>query len=181
MADSISQAMPFASGFSTVDPNFSQWQLSPQDVIEYIEHSLRGEIWDSKEKVWKEKGRRKMNEIGIQAIVGEVNDRVNKIVIMSNLDEDMINGWLWDLGHDLAAEMFSRFYDWEIQYPDLEPIHNMVMILSEAALRRAWLEGERKRLYEQRREVETTVREGGSSQGGFFSFIPGFAKPGGNR
>lgn len=176
--ESISQAMPFGTGFTTVDPNFSQWQLSPQDVIEYIEHSLRGEMWDSKDKKWVRKGKRRMNEQGIQAVVGEVNDRVNKIVIMSNFDENMINGWLWDLGHDLAAEMFLRYYDWEIDFADLEAIHNTVMILSEAALRRAWQEGERKRLYEQTRTIETISREAGKEGGGFLSFMPGFGRKG---
>ena len=170
---SFQQAMPFSQSFSVVDPNFSQWQLTPSDVIELVEHSLRGEIWDSKTQSWESKGKQKMNEIGIQAVIGEVSDRVNKIVIMSNLQEQDVKDILLDLLWDLASEMFLNMKKWDMSFEDLDPIHNMVMVLSEAALKRCLMEGERKRLYEATKTTEQIIREQQHPKSGFLSIIPG--------
>lgn len=177
----ISSALPFM-GRGGADPGFSRWQLDPRDVTELIEHSLRGEVWKTKPNGeggrWEvPKGvRPMMNELGIQEVVKKVNVVVNRIVIMSNLDETIVNSWLWDLGHVLAAELVAKSWPdnlWDLDFKDLDSIHDMIMILTEAALNRALLDGERKKLYEAQSITETRIEDGSQKSGGLLSWIPG--------
>lgn len=179
-AANFAAALPHLRGYQT-DPSFSTWQLDPKDVLELIEHTLRGEVWKSSEDGrgggWtKSDGIRPMlNEAGIQAILQKVTKVVNRVVIMSNLDEMSINNWLWDLGHDLAGELVVRIWpdnDWEIDEKDLDSIHDLIILLTEVALKRALHDGERRKLYETQKSTETHVVEKGK-EGGLFSIIPG--------
>jgi len=166
------------------DPAFSRWQLDPRDVIELLEHALKGEVWKADEdgegagKWHRPIGVRPMlNEAGVQAILQKVTSMVNRVVIMSNLEEKAINSWLWDLGHELAAELVSRMWpenDWDIDFRNLDVIHDMVMLMVEASLKRALLDGERKKLYEAQSIQETRIDDRGQGKGGgFLSWIPG--------
>ena len=169
--------LPFAQNVQTVDPSFSQWQLNASDVIEIIEHCLRGEIW-RKEKgatgyEWVKGGSPKLNELGIQAITSEINSRVNKVVIMSNLTERTVNDILWDLSDNLAAELFLRIKDWGIDFADLNAIHDLVMTITEATVRRAMEDGERRKIYEGVKTLEQKIIQEDKTRGNIFSFIPG--------
>ena len=43
---SIPQNLPYPRGYHTTSTGFSEWQLDPKDVLELVEHTLRGDIWD---------------------------------------------------------------------------------------------------------------------------------------
>lgn len=178
----IGSALPFM-GRGGADPGFSKWQLDPRDVMELMEHALRGEIWktekDDKGGKWvRPKGvDPMMNELGIQAVLQKVTVIVNRVVIMSNLDEEAINSWLWDLGHVLAAELVAKSWPdnlWELDFKNLDTIHDMIMLLAEVSLKRAMYDGERKKLYEAQSITETRVEDSTSrGGGGLLSWIPG--------
>lgn len=179
----LSAALPFMAGRG-VDPTFSQWQLSPTDVMLQIEHFLKGEIWkpgqtEEDEGTWVKPDNVKpmLNDAGVQAILQKVASMVNRIVIMSNLDDKAVNSWLWDLGHELAAELVSRMWpenDWKIDFRNLDVIHDMVMLMVEASLKRALLDGERKKLYEAQSIQETRIDDRSTGKGGgFLSWVPG--------
>lgn len=178
----LAAALPFMSGRGA-DPTFSRWQLDPRDVMELLEHALKGEVWipatDEEDGKWEtpEGVTPMLNEAGVQAILQKISALVNRVIIMSNLDEIAINGWLWDLGHELAAELVSRMWpenDWEIDFRNLDVIHDMVILLTEASLKRALLDGERKKLYEAQSIQETRIEDASSKRGGgLFGWIPG--------
>lgn len=172
--------LPFAQNVPTVDPNFSQWQLNASDVIEIIEHCLRGEVWRKDEKgtvySWVKAGDPKLNEQGIQAITSEINSRVNKVVIMSNLTERTVNDMLWDLADNLATELFLRKDDWGVDFADLNPIHDLVMTITEATIRRAMEDGERRKIYEGVKTVEQKIISEDKTRNSVFSFLPGIGR-----
>lgn len=177
-------SLPYLRGYQA-EPNFSQWQLDPKDVLELIEHSLRGEIWkssaDGQSGAWAvpEQGSNPMlNERGIQAILKKLTTVVNRVAIMSNLDEKAIDNWLWDLGFTLAAELVSHVWpenDWGIDERDLDAIHDLIMVLTEVSLKRALHDGERKKLYETQKSTETHVvdHSPGKKSGFLGGIIPG--------
>lgn len=167
--------IPFGAGIQTVDPNFSQWQLNAQDVIEILEHCLKGDHWDGKKWV-ERKGKPRLNDYGIQGIISEIQSRVNKIVIMSNLTERNVNDILWDLGDHLADELFLKKTEWGIDFSDLSPIHDMVMVITEATLKRAMQDGERRKIYEGVKTVEQKTVLEDKSKGGVFSWVPGIGR-----
>ena len=194
----FSSSLPFPRGYQTPSPGFSEWQLDPKDVLEIIEHALRGEFWDTTEKAWITASHKEMiykdvetydavlkknvvkqirvpsdkisdkakrvnpllNENGIHDILRDIASRVHRVIIMSNFTEKQLNDWLWDIGHELAAKLFEYKNDWDI--PDItamDTIHTIVMVNTDATMRRALLEGERRRLYEATKTTEQIVYE----------------------
>lgn len=177
----IGSALPFL-GRGGADPGFSKWQLDPRDIMELLEHALRGEIWKpgkgDEGGIWyiPEGVTSMMNELGIQSILQKVTVMVNRVVIMSNLDEKAIDNWLWDLGHVLAAELVNKMFPenlWDLDFKNLDSIHDFVMILTETSLKRALMDGERRKLYEAQSITETRIDDSASKRGGFLSWIPG--------
>lgn len=177
----IGSALPFM-GKGGVDPGFSKWQLDPRDVIELLEHALKGEVWTAGDEEtpgkWEKPTSVKpmLNETGIQVILQKVTATVNRVVIMSNLDNEAIDNWLWDIGHSLAAEMVSNLYpvnNWDLEFKNLDALHDLVMLFLETALKRALLDGERKKLYEAQEIRETRIEDTTAKRGGAFSWIPG--------
>lgn len=175
------KSLPFIRGHAA-DPGFSQWSLDPRDVLEQMEHTLRGEVWssgaDGKGGAWfKAPGMTPlMNEAGIQYVLREMSATVNRVVIMSNLTEKNVNNILWDRGHDLAADMTRRFWDkndWDMNRKDFDMVHAFIMLFYEAAIKRAQEDGERKKLYEAQRVNETHVIGGETERRGLLSLIPG--------
>lgn len=171
--DPIQQNMPFAQSYQQVDPSFSQWQLNPQDVVDEIEHSLWGDEYDHKKNVWNRNDKNKqLSDEGIKTILRRVKRVVNKIVIMSNLPEDVVKNWLWDISHWLSAVLFLNYKRWNIRFSDLQDIHDTVMQPVEAAYRRAVEDGERKKIYEAQRVSEIRTIDSTPKENRF-SFIPG--------
>lgn len=176
----LAAGLPFMGGRGA-DPAFSRWQLDPRDIVDQLDHYLKGEILkqdENGEYKWERPDNIKpmLNDAGVQAILQKVSTLVSRVVIMSNLEEKTINTWCWDLGHDLAAELPSRMWpvnEWDIDFRNLDVIHNMIMLFVEASLKRALLDGERKKLYEAQTIQETRIDDRGQSKGGFLSWIPG--------
>lgn len=174
------RALPFMKGYQH-DPDFSRWQLDPKDVLELIEHSLRGEVWrasgDSGTWETPDGVTPMMNERGIQFILKKVTTVVNRVVIMSNLDEVAMNELLEDTSFFLASNMVRRFWptnDWEMDFKDFDEVYWMIMVLVESCLNRAKLDGERRKLYEASKMSETHVIDESQKKGGILaSLIPG--------
>lgn len=176
------RALPFLKGYQH-DPDFSRWQLDPKDVLELIEHTLRGEVWksskDGKSGAWAamEGVDPLMNEKGIQFVLKKVTAVVNRVVIMSNLEEYAMNEILEDTSFYLSANMIMRFWpnnDWEMDFKDFNEVYWMVMLLVESCLNRAKLDGERKKLYEAQKLQETHVIDQSKEKQSLISMlIPG--------
>ena len=229
LPSSFQSALPFPRGYQSTDKGFSEWQLDPKDVLELIEHALRGEFWDTELKQWitashqnteikpieqmdgsgkkiivqvkvpsgipSDKSRKVkplLNEDGILDILRDISNRVNRVIIMSNWDEREMNDWLWDLDHNLSAKIFFNVLKWEIGdvytitykdngetvtyvNPDLirmQTLHDTVMFVTDAAIHRAFKEGERRRIYEATKTTEQIITERENQKKGFFSGIP---------
>lgn len=175
------KALPFMKGYQH-DPDFSRWQLDPKDVLELIEHTLRGEVWkssdDGQSGAWtKVEGTKPlMNEAGIQFVLKKVTSVVNRVVIMSNLSEEAMNEILEDTSFFLTSSMVMRYWpnnDWGMDFKDFNELYWMIMLMVESCLNRAKLDGERRKLYEAQKLQETHVIDQSKKEGGFFgSLIP---------
>lgn len=73
-----------------VSDNFMQYRLESSDVIEDILHYLRGEVWDSKKKVYTPKFEPLCNENGINTIAAILYSHLHKGVFTSDLEEEDI-------------------------------------------------------------------------------------------
>lgn len=174
MNDEVMKGLPLSYNYGNVDPGFSQWNLNVSDVIEQIDHDLRGDVWDSDKKKWdRHKEHYKLTEDGLREILRKVNMVVNKVTITSNIPEDIVRTWLWDLSTWLSYQLFMNVKKWGVNFSDLWAIYEAVMLPVEAAMRRAVEDGERKKIYEGTRTSETRLITGEEKRGGLFSFIPG--------
>lgn len=175
-------SLPYLKGHQA-DPTFSRWQLDPQDVLDYIEHTLRGERWsastDGQGGGWTKVAgvAPLMNETGIQAILRDLTGVVNRVVIMSNLTEEACNEILHDKACELAWVMMRRYWpsnDWGMLRKDFDSVYRLIMNFFEASINRARLDGERRKLYETQKQTETHVIDNSErKRGGILSLIPG--------
>lgn len=175
------KSLPALRGYQA-DPVFSQWQLDPKDVIDILEHTLRGERWglspDGKSGAWvKTVGVKALvNEVGIQAIIQDVTSSVNRVVIMSNLAETACNEIILDKSCSFAAMLVRKFWpnnEWGMSRKDFDPVYYIVMLLFEACINRARMDGERKKLYETQKMTEThVIGQETQKRGGLLSMIP---------
>jgi hypothetical protein len=195
----VTQAMPFQRGYQSQAPGFSEWQLNPMDILELIEHMLRGHYWEpspggghdnqqfgkwiTEKNEDKEKATKVIplvNEKGIHAILTDIHGVVHRVVIMSNWNERQLQDWLQDLAYELNDAIFYNYDNWDVEtIPNYNMIHKSVMIPVEAAMRRALLEGERKRLYEAVKTVEQRTITDQQKTGSPLSWIPGLGGRGG--
>lgn len=68
-----------------------KWQLEPSDIIEEIEHYLKGMVWDTKKKCYIViPDRRMMNDKGINKFLTILRGHLSKIMSLSNLSNDEI-------------------------------------------------------------------------------------------
>lgn len=127
-------------------PELTRWQLSPDEILEFIEHELRGEDFDYSKNRWIQKSTPILNEEGIRFIVSKIRRKVNKITFLSNLDEQIIYEMMLGFSQTLTQEIFNNGEAWGIDWNKghqnsiVDDVCDMVFI----ALRKALAQGERK-------------------------------------
>jgi len=105
-----------SSSFAGEDhANIVQYQLSTDDVLDKIEHFLKGDIvmvGASGEIDYKEQTNKElviMNEFGINAIMGILSNYIHRGHSLSFYDEERINEIMGDLGDKLAQYIFCNY------------------------------------------------------------------------
>lgn len=141
------------------DAGLTRWQLDSDDIIESLEHDLRGETLkmnpDTGLELWeKDKNHQPfLNEVGIKAVVNILKPIVNRNTFLTNYSEERVNDLLFYISNKITRTLYINYKDFEIK-PRFFPILNeMIQTFLESALRRPQDQGERKFLSstEQRR------------------------------
>ena len=157
------EQQPIPANFEGYNDNFlpvpempsdlTRWQLSSEDILDKLEHSLRGEIWNEREQRYESKGQKLMNDEGIRSVLSIVESVVNKIAFLSNLEQDMIFMITRELGIDLIQLIHMKHNEYNIKAEHASLIVDKVTFLIYLGLQRAFMEGERKflRTTEQRK------------------------------
>jgi len=158
--------------------NLIQWQLDGKDVLEEIEHKLKGEVWggtDSKgNEIYKPKGVRLMNDEGIGAVLTLISARLSKLVILSNLEDDDIRKMQLAFSKDLIGLFYVKYKDFAIAVPYLSSIVNFIEDLVYATLKRALKGGERDFLkMTERLRIESGSDKPNKGIGGFMDNVFG--------
>jgi len=116
----LNQALQSSSFFSQQEDNLIQYQLSPDSILERVEHFLRGDqaITDTDEegniigsywRVPKDKELRNLNDYGVTEVMRIISMYVNKETILSFYDEDRMNEILADLGDELNKFFYCNY------------------------------------------------------------------------
>ena len=102
---SMNQATSVFSG--NEDGNLIEWQLELDNILERIEHLLRGdkiEFDDKGQMRWKKPDSSEnevFNDYGVQEILRILSMYLNRNTILSNYDEDTINNKIYDFSLEL--------------------------------------------------------------------------------
>lgn len=136
----------WSSPMSTQDPQLTKWTLTPDELLEFIEHELRGEDFDFETKKWMIKSKAIMNETGVRQIISIIRHHVNKIFFLSNLDEPQIYDMMFNLSNNLTQLLFNNGTEFEIDWSKGHQnfLVDNVCDLVFAGLRKSYDQGERK-------------------------------------
>lgn len=116
------------------------WKIDPEDVIDEIAHYLRGDTWDSKENNWKtnkDKERRLCNELGISVFTSHLRGVLNKNIILSKMDEDMINKMAVDNALTVIKLIYTCYDKFDIKKQNFGVILQIMDTNVYATLRRS--------------------------------------------
>ena len=97
------------------DGNVVQWQLETDDILDKIEHFLKGDIvkTDKDGNVFYEKQKEKdlviLNEYGVNSIMQILGNYLNRNTILSYYNEERINEILGDLGDHIARFILCNY------------------------------------------------------------------------
>jgi hypothetical protein len=95
--------------------NLAMWQLELDNIIERMDHLLRGHAIgfdDHGNMSWKPTGdsaQKMLNEYGVQEILKILSMYLNRNTILSNYTNDVINEKVYDLGIDLIDLMYMKY------------------------------------------------------------------------
>jgi hypothetical protein len=118
-----------------------KWQLMNEQILDELEHGLRGDKFDVETKQWvTNEDRRLLTDQGISILVSHVGSHVNKVTALSDLDEEMIRAITRDAANDITDLIFKNHYKWEINMRSGSPtlIVDKLRWLIYAGLRRSW-------------------------------------------
>lgn len=112
----LAQAMSGQSSAfgNTQDPNLIQWQLELDNILERIDHLLKGDelkfvngnlIWTEP----KNKDNILFNHYGVQEILRVLSMYLNRNTILSNYDEDTINWKVYDFSIEISDLIYNKY------------------------------------------------------------------------
>jgi len=106
-----SQTSAFASkSFNDI----AMHQLELNDLLEQTEHVLKGDVvrWENNMKIWDANPHPEnnpLNKEGIRKIMLELQNYINRHIILGDYDEDDINRIMKDYGKKLANFLFMKY------------------------------------------------------------------------
>ena len=95
--------------------NLIEWQLEMDNILERIDHLLRGHTLEFDKEgnlTWQEPKDKSMcvfNEYGVQEILRVLSMYLNRNTILSNYDETTINWKVYDLGMEISDLIFTKY------------------------------------------------------------------------
>ena len=136
-------------------PDLLKWQLDPREVIDEIEHKLRGEIFVNREKGYQQLREPLVNEMGINTLMVVVEAMISKMITLSNFDEKEINLLMLDFTNNIIDMLYVNYVYWGINKSHLRTIRIIICNPVHATLKRALNGGEREFLKTTERRIES--------------------------
>lgn len=146
------------SSFSSKNmDDIARYQLELNDLLDQTEHILRGDIirYENGVKIWKDNPnpeKNPLNEEGIRKIMSDLQNYVNRHIILGDYEDSDINRIMKDYGRKLANLIFMKYeemgMDTEEKRQEYQSIVMNIVNLVYASYSRAKSGGERRSLRE---------------------------------
>jgi len=117
------------------DSGFSRWRLDPDDIVQRVEHSLRGEIY--KDNEWQRLGKPLANEEGIAGLLTIVGTSVNKVISLTKFQDDEIENIMEHIDDTLIDLLATKYDEWEIDPDFLSYIRELIINFIHASYKQA--------------------------------------------
>ncbi len=174
-ANKINELSGFTSNAmfnQTQNDNLIIWQLELDNILERIEHLLKGDIIkdDGQGNVIYQTPTDKsliiLNDYGVQLVMNIISFYLNRNTILSNYDEIRIFNILFDLGNELADVIYINYEQMGMVSIEKKSRHEILILnilhTIESAYNRALSGGERDSL-RSARVVTQSLTPGGTS------------------
>lgn len=152
-------------------PNqLTQLQLLTSDILEDIEHQLRGELYNETTDQWEQKGKKMIkSEDGIRDILGELYTFLNRNVILSELTDEEIRKLTMELSKSLVFSLGKKADEYtDNNTSDLSSVVRTVSRTAFFTMKRAKDRGEGKLLGQTTTYVERNTEDNGGKFPGIF-------------
>jgi hypothetical protein len=150
--------------------DMAKYQLELNDLLSQTEHILKGDVieWDNGKKVWKNNPKPEnnpLNEEGVRKIMLELQNYINRHIILGDYEMEDINKIMRDYGRKMADFLFMKYeemgMDTEEKRQEYVSIIMNLINLVYASYSRAKDGGERRSLREM-----ISIQQSYQSQGG---------------
>ena len=137
--EEVPQGQPFGQVEQDVfvgdgNKDFSRWHLSSDELIEELEHDLKGEVWANNK--WQKKGKKLLNDDGVREIVTLVRGHVNKFTFLAKLSDDDVMDIMLHLDEALIDLLSHKWREFKVELPDLDVIRQIVLTMIYAGMTR---------------------------------------------
>ena len=166
---------------SANDPNFLIYSLDTDTTIEKIENELRGRVYTPETNTWTQKERPKMNDLGINALMFIIRNKLHRIAQLTALEDDDCKRITKETVLDINDAIYINWDRWGFTdddgNPDVSDYSTVVHMIDHNiffAIMRAKHGGERRAIRQMYSYVQKSI-EGvkNKSQGMFSGLIPG--------
>ena len=109
--------LPRSSPMNMPQPNedFFKYRIDGKDIIDEIDHMLKGEVWDSKKGMYEQKFDRWANDEGINKFIATLYAcGINKNIFLGNLTKEEIMTRCYMLKAKLSLLLFKKYRDYEV-------------------------------------------------------------------
>jgi len=94
--------------------DMAKYQLELNDLLSQTEHILNGDIivWENGKKIWRDNPipeNNPLNKEGVRKIMLELQNYINRHIILGDYDEDDINVIMKDYGRKMADFLFMKY------------------------------------------------------------------------
>lgn len=146
------------------DTNLIQWQLELDNILERIDHLLRGHTLEFDKDgnlLWqepKDENQVIMNEYGVQEILRILSLYLNRNTILSNYSEETISDKVYDFAMEVSDLLYMKYEDFGLVTESKRKLYpiiiRMLVDVIHSAYLRAYNGGERQSLREARHVSE---------------------------
>ncbi len=115
------------------DSNLIEWQLELDNILERMDHLLRGHVLkfdDAGNLTWKEpkdKSFQVFNEYGVQEILRILSMYLNRNTILSNYDEETIRWKVYDIGLEISDLIFTKYEEMGLDTDDKIKLYPIIV------------------------------------------------------
>jgi hypothetical protein len=137
-------ALPYIAGGlpqQGMSSDLIRWQLSGEQVLDEIEHNLKGEIWvvDAEGRgSFVTRYKALLNDNGVNAMMAGIRHVLNANIYLSDLEEEDIRNLTLSSTIDAIFKLRQMYKEWGVDVANLSTIVNIIEFQTYAALRRAY-------------------------------------------